>query len=173
MISGLKSGVREALQRLYDFYLVKRYPPPPWPVPLRDGLVSAYPPPKKVDLKVDLKYRPLEGFHYDDCPLGPGWSGCWCEHRNSTSHYGGGTKPGWHREFCPKTGLAWISLDKWYEQPKCECEKQHDLGIFILTFSDGKVHGPAPSPLPKEEDCVTISEDEVNAILDSVEKPDD
>jgi len=94
-------------------------------------------------------------WHYDDCELGGenfilGQTGCWCEHRGPTSHYGGGLKPGWHRESCPNTGKPWEVTwdhDEWWQRPPCEC-RHMDTGIFVLTLQDGTVHGPAPGPKP-------------------------
>jgi hypothetical protein len=61
--------------------------------------------------------------------------------------------------------------NQWHQQPKCECQET-GYGPYILTLQDGTVHGPAPSPLPKDEDCVTISGDEVKDILDGMDKKD-
>lgn len=103
--------------------------------------------------KFDLKYS----AHYEDChDYGKGIlreTGCWCQHRGASSHYGGSIGPGWHREKCPKVGLAWIvtwnSTDnQWWEQPKCECQAERDWGGYILTLKDGTVHGPPPGPIP-------------------------
>jgi hypothetical protein len=100
--------------------------------------------------------------HFKDChdygnggPLND--TGCWCEHRSAHSHYGGGVKPGWHREDCPRVGVAWIVTwnssgpNQWWEQPKCECQML-GTGPYVLTLQSGAVHGPAPSPMPGEGD---------------------
>lgn len=128
---------------------------------------------KKIDWK---KFN----WHYDDCELEPGWEGCWCEHRGASSHYGGGIKPGWHRESCPMVGIAWImppdpkdgmELNEYWKRGPCDCQR-NGYGQYILTFKNGTVHGPAPSPMPREEDCIVISGEEINAILAGVEKKD-
>lgn len=108
-------------------------------------------------------------WHYDDCPLKGTWNeGCWCEHRGPVSHYGGGILPGWHREKCPKVGMPWIAPapDTWWKLPRCECQEHPDWGQYILTFQDGTIHGPAPRPLPRDEDCVVISGEEIRKILE-------
>jgi hypothetical protein len=98
-----------------------------------------------------LKYGP-PNWHYDDCPLQGTWNeGCWCEHRGPFSHYGGGLKPGWHREQCPRVGIAWIVTwkpNEWWKLPPCECRDKKEWGQFILTLQDGTIHGPAPGPKP-------------------------
>jgi hypothetical protein len=115
--------------------------------------------------------------HYKDChDYGNGGflndTGCWCEHRGAGSHYGGGIKPGWHREDCPRVGIAWIVTwnssgdNQWWQQPKCECQLL-GTGKYVLTLQDGTIHGPPPSPMPGEEDGISISGDEINKILDS------
>ena len=118
-----------------------------------------------------IKYDPLKGFHYDDCE-GEDDPTCWCEHRGPGSHYGGGIKPGWHREGCPMVGVPWtVTWDAWsddnsyWHQPKCKCQNLRGMGNMILTLQSGEVHGPAPSPKPTGP-SVVISGDEIHAILD-------
>jgi hypothetical protein len=116
------------------------------------------------------KLSSFTGYHYDDCELGgrTDIEGCWCEHRGAASHYSGCIKPGWHREDCPRVGIAYLPDIKWYNKDPCECQ-QFGEGKYILTLQDGTVHGPAPSPMPKREDCIVIPGEEIHKILDGEE----
>jgi len=121
-----------------------------------------------------VKYTKME-THYKDChDYGNGGflndTGCWCEHRGPRSHYGSSINPGWHREDCPRVGVAWIVTwsstgpNQWRDQPKCECQLL-GTGPYILTLQNGTVHGPAPAPMLGGREVV-IEGDEIREILD-------